>query len=149
MKRIGCSILILLSVLLTACGGSGSGDNFNSSFEKTFTFGSQTYICRSERATNACGGASQDCSACDLQSSSAVITQVCAQPVANRHRVTTDGCVLRLTNDTQTGICTSEGLRLLSGINWTKQQVSAGTLFSRGSLSITVGNLTETITCNS
>ncbi|NNH87368.1 hypothetical protein [Acinetobacter terrae] len=149
MKRIGCSILTLLSVLLTGCGGSGSGDNFNSSFEKTFTFGSQTYVCRSERAANACGGASQDCSACDLQSSSSpVITQVCVQPVVNTHKVTTDGCVLRLTNDTQTGICTSEGLRLLSGINWTKQQVSAGTLFSRGSLSITVGNLTETITCN-
>lgn len=148
MKRIGCSILILLSVLLTACGGSGSGDNFNSSFEKTFTFGSQTYICRSERATNACGGASQDCSACDLQSSSAVITQVCAQLVANRHRVTTDGCVLRLTNDTQTGICTSEGLRLLSGTNLTRQQVSAGTLFSSGSLSVNAGNFTETISCN-
>ncbi|OAL78066.1 hypothetical protein [Acinetobacter terrae] len=149
MKRIGCSIFTLLSVLLTGCGGSGTGDNFNSSFEKTFTFGSQTYVCRSEKAANACGGTSQDCSACELQSSSSpVITQVCAQPVANTHRVTTDGCVLRLTNDTQTGICTSEGLRLLSGINWTKQQVSAGTLFSRGSLSITVGNLTETITCN-
>ena len=149
MKRIGCSIFTLLSVLLTGCGGSGSGDNFNSSFEKNFTYGAQTYICRSEKAANACGSASQDCSACELQSSSSpVITQVCAQPVANTHRVTTDGCVLRLTNDTQTGICTSEGLRLLSGINWTKQQVSAGTLFSRGSLSITVGNLTETITCN-
>ena len=49
MKRIGCSVLTLLSVLLTACGGSGSGDYFNSSFEKTFTFGSQTYVCRSER----------------------------------------------------------------------------------------------------
>lgn len=149
MKRIGFSILILLSVLLTGCGGSGSGDNFNSSFEKNFTYGAQTYICRSEKAANACGSASQDCSACELQSSSSpVITQVCAQPVANTHRVTTDGCVLRLTNDTQTGICTSDGLRLLSGINWTKQQVSVGTLFSRGSLSITVGNLTETITCN-
>ena len=94
MKRIGFSILILLSVLLTGCGGSG--DNFNSSFEKTFTFGSQTYVCRSEKAANACGGASQDCSACELQSSSSpVITQVCAQPVANTHRVTTDGCALR------------------------------------------------------
>ena len=141
-------VFTFLSVLLTACSGGG-GDHFNSSFEQTFTFGSQTYVCRSEKAANACGGASQDCSACELQSSSSpVITQVCAQPVANTHRVTTDGCVLRLTNDTQTGICTSEGLRLLSGINWTKQQVSAGTLFSRGSLSITVGNLTETITCN-
>ncbi|WP_445661038.1 hypothetical protein [Acinetobacter sp. F16] len=148
MKRIGCSILTLLSVLLTACGGSGSGDNFNSSFEKTFTFGSQSYVCRSERAANACGGASQDCSACDLESASSVITQVCAQPVANRHRVTTDGCVLRLTNDTQTGICTSEGLRLLSGTNLTRQQVSAGTLFSSGSLSVNAGNFTETITCN-
>lgn len=149
MKTIGCSIFTLLSVLLTACGG-GSGDYFNSSFEKTFTFGSQTYVCRSERAANACGGPSQDCSACELQSSSSpVITQVCAQPVANTHRVTTDGCILRLTNDTQTGICTSEGLRLLSGTNFTRQQVSKGTLFSRGSLSVTVGNLTETITCNS
>ena len=149
MKRIGCSVLTLLSVLLTACGGSGSGDNFNSSFEKTFTFGSQTYICRSERAADACGSASQDCSACDLQSSpSIVITQVCAQPVANRHRVTNDGCVLRLTNDTQTGICTSEGLRLLSGTNLTRQQVSAGTLFSSGSLTVNAGNFTETISCN-
>ena len=148
MKRIGCSVLTLLSVLLTACGGSGSGDNFNSSFEKTFTFGPQTYICRSERAADACGSASQDCSACDLESASSVITQVCAQPVANRHRVTTDGCVLRLTNDTQTGICTSEGLRLLSGTNLTRQQVSAGTLFSSGSLSVNAGNFTETISCN-
>ena len=149
MTRIGCSILTLLSVLLTACGGSGSGDNFNSSFEKTFTFGSQTYVCRSERAANACGGASQDCSACDVQSSSSpVITQVCTQPVVNTHRVTANGCVLRLTNNTQTGICTSEGLRLLSGTNFTRLQVSAGTLFPRGSLSINVGNLTETIACN-
>ena len=148
MKRIGCSVLTLLSVLLTACGGSGSGDNFNSSFEKTFTFGPQTYICRSERAADACGSASQDCSACDLESASSVITQVCAQPVANRHRVTTDGCVLRLTNDTQTGICTSEGLRLLSGTNFTRQQVSAGTLFSSGSLTVNAGNFTETISCN-
>ena len=149
MKRIGCSIFTLLSVLLTGCGGSGTGDNFNSSFEKTFTFGSQTYVCRSEKAANACGGASQDCSACDLQSSSSpVITQLCAQPVANTHRVTTDGCVLRLTNDTQTGICTSEGLRLLSGTNFTKQQVSVGTLFTSGSLNVNAGTFTETITCN-
>lgn len=149
MKIIGCSIFTLLSVLLTACGGSGSGDHFNSSFEQTFTYGTQTYVCRSEKAANACGGASQDCSACDLQSSSSpVITQLCAQPVANTHRVTTDGCVLRLTNDTQTGICTSEGLRLLSGTNFTKQQVSVGTLFTSGSLNVNAGTFTETITCN-
>ena len=101
MKRMVLPVFTFLSVLLTACSGSGSGDHFNSSFEQTFTYGTQIYVCRSERAANACGGASQDCSACELQSSSSpVITQVCAQPVANTHRVTTDGCVLRFTNDT-------------------------------------------------
>ncbi|WP_407306756.1 hypothetical protein [Acinetobacter sp.] len=150
MKTIGCSIFTLLFVLLTGCGGSGSGDYFNSSFEKIFTFGPQTYICRSERAADACGGANQDCSACDLKSSSSllIITGVCAQPVANTHRVTIDGCVLRLTNAIHTGICTSEGLRLLSGTNFTRQQVSTGTLFSSGSLNLNTGNFTETITCN-
>jgi len=149
MKRIALPVLTFLSVLVTACGGSGFEDHFNSSFEKTFTFGTQTFICRSEKAANACGGANQDCSACELESpSSVVITQLCAQPGANIHQVTVNGCVARLTNDTQTGLCTSEGLRLLSGTNLTRQQVAAGALFPTGSLNITVGNLTETISCN-
>jgi hypothetical protein len=148
MKRI-VPVFTFLSVFLAACGGSGSGDNFNSSFEKTFTFGTQTYVCRSEKAANACGGASQDCSACELESPSAtVITAVCAQPVANTHKVTTNGCVVKLTNDTQTGLCTAEGLRLLSGTNLTRQQVSAGALFPSGSITVNVGNLAESITCN-
>lgn len=149
MKRIALPVFAGLSLLVTACGGSGFGDQFNSSFEKTFTFGTQTYICRSEKAANACGGPSQDCSACELASpSSAVITQLCTQTAAHIHQVTVDGCVARLTNDTQTGLCTSEGLRLLSGTNLTRQQVNAGALFPTGSVNINVGNLTETITCN-
>ncbi|MGC3818917.1 hypothetical protein [Acinetobacter sp. G11] len=149
MKRIALPVFAFLSVLLTACGGSGSGDYFNSSYEKTFSFGNQTYICRSEKAADACGGANQDCSACELESSSSVvITQLCAQPVTNTHKVTVNGCVVQLSNDTHTGLCTAEGLRLLSGTNLTRQQVSAGALFPTGSVNIPVGNLTETITCN-
>ena len=149
MKRIVLPVFAFLSVLLTACGGSGSGDYFNSSYEKTFSFGNQTYICRSEKAADACGGANQDCSACELESSSSVvITQLCAQPVTNTHKVTVNGCVVQLSNDTHTGLCTAEGLRLLSGTNLTRQQVSAGALFPTGSVNIPVGNLTETITCN-
>jgi len=149
MKRIALPVFAFLSVLLTACGGSGSGDYFNSSYEKKFSFGNQTYICRSEKAADVCGGANQDCSACELESSSSVvITQLCAQPVTNTHKVTVNGCVVQLSNDTQTGLCTAEGLRLLSGTNLTRQQVSAGALFPTGSVNIPVGNLTETITCN-
>ncbi|WP_313033930.1 hypothetical protein [Acinetobacter sp.] len=149
MKTIALPVFTFLSMLLSACGGSGSGDYFNSSYEKRFIFGGQTYICRSERAANACGGSNQDCSACELESpASVVITQLCVQPVTNTHKVTANGCVVQLSNDTQTGLCTSEGLRLLSGTNLTRQQVSAGALFPSGSVNIRVGSLTETITCN-
>lgn len=149
MKKIVMALTVMTSAVLTACGGGSSG-SFNSSYEKEFTFGTQTYICRSEKAANACGGASQDCSACDLKTPSTnVITAVCAEPIANTHKVTTAGCVLKLTNDTQTGICTSEGLRLLSGSNLTKEQLNKGALFTSGSLKITLANnVTETITCN-
>lgn len=149
MKKMLMALTVITSAVLTACGGGSSG-SFNSSFEKEFTFGTQTYICRSEKAANACGSASRDCSACDLKTpSSNVITAICTQPVANTHKVTTAGCVLKLTNDTQTGICTSEGLRLLSGSSRTKEEVNQGALFTNGSLKITLANnVTETITCN-
>ncbi len=149
MTKILLPLTVAVSALLSACGGGGSS-SFNSSYEKEFTYGSQTYICRSEKAANACGSASRDCSACDVKTPSTnVITTVCAQPVANTHKVTTSGCVLKLTNDIQTGICTSEGLRILSGSNLTKEQVKNGALFTNGSLQITIGsNVTETITCN-
>ena len=150
MKKITLVLLSIMTAMLTACGGSGSGDSFNSSYEKTFVIGAQTYVCRSERAANACGGASQDCSACELQSSFAMpITQICTKPLANTYKVTQNGCILNLSNNRQTAICTSEGLRLLSGTGLTKQQlISTGALFASGSVNITADNVIETITCN-
>lgn len=151
MKNISLVLFGILTVLLTACGGSGSGDSFNSSYAKTFIIGAQTYVCRSEKAANACGGASQDCSACELQSSSALpITQLCAKPLANTYKVTQNGCVLTLSNTPQTAICTSEGLRLLSATGVTKQQlIGTGALFTSGRVNITTANnVVETITCN-
>ncbi|WP_180002800.1 MULTISPECIES: hypothetical protein [unclassified Acinetobacter] len=149
MKKILFPVLIGMIALLSACGGGG-GSNVDSSYSKTIIQNGVTYECKSENAANACGSASRDCSACDLKTPSTnVITAICTQPVANTHKVTTAGCVLKLTNDTQTGICTSEGLRLLSGSNRTKEEVNQGALFTNGSLKITLANnVTETITCN-
>lgn len=124
MKRIGYSIFAVLSVGLTACGGSGSGDNFNSSFEKTFTYGNQTYICRSEKAANACGGATQDCSACETSSSEPLITAACTTAVEGTNTVynaTTAGCVAKMkSNSLITAVCTATDLRLLTKSGFSK-----------------------------
>ena len=68
MKRIGCSILTLIFVL-TACGGR-KATTLTLLLKKRSPSAHKPHVCRSERAANACGGASQDCSACDLESAS-------------------------------------------------------------------------------
>lgn len=109
MKKSITSIfsLCLISGLLVACGGGGSGDNVSSS-GNSGNSGSGTQA----------------------------ITESCSTPDSGKtYLVSTSGCLIKTSSTTQTGVCTSTTtIKLLTGTGLTKDKViSEGTSFSAGS----------------
>jgi hypothetical protein len=112
MKKSITSIfsLCLISGLLVACGGGGSGDNVSSS-------GNSGNSGNSGSGTQA-------------------ITESCSTPDSGKtYLVSTSGCLIKTSSTTQTGVCTSTTtIKLLTGTGLTKDKViSEGTSFSAGS----------------
>lgn len=130
--------LAAIVLLLSACGGGGSGDSFNSSFNGEVTVNGTKYQCPSQRTYDNCSNSTnRDCSGCttDSNTNGSVITSVCAatSPALTVYQVTQDGCTVRLSSGQQTGVCVSGSLRLLSGTGFTKAQVSSqGVSFANG-----------------
>lgn len=109
MKKSITSIfsLCLISGLLVACGGGGSGDNVSSSGNSG----------NSGAGTQA-------------------ITESCSTPDSGKtYLVSTSGCLIKTSSTTQTGVCTSTTtIKLLTGTGLTKDKViSEGASFSTGS----------------
>lgn len=137
MKMIKLSLAAAVS-LLSACGGGGSGDSFNSSFNGTVNLNGTRYECPSQKSYDACSSTSnRDCSGCTSNSDNngSTITAVCGATSSSLtgYLVTQDGCTVNLSSGKQTGVCVSGSLRLLSGTGFTKAQVSSqGSSFSSG-----------------
>lgn len=136
MKMLPFSIVPFMFVL-SACGGGGSGDSFNSSFNGKVTVNGKEYQCPSQKTYDACSNSSnRDCSGCTTDNSNnngSVITSACTATAANIYQVTQDGCTVNFSTGKQTGVCVSGSLRLLSGTGFTKAQVSSqGASFANG-----------------
>ncbi|WP_156935682.1 hypothetical protein [Alkanindiges illinoisensis] len=121
--------LVAIAMLLNACGGGGSGDSFNSSFNGEVTVNGQKYQCPSQKTYDACSNSSnRDCSGCSTDSSNtdnSVITAACTATSSSIYQITQNGCTINLSTGKQTGVCVAGSLRLLSGTGFTKAQVSA------------------------
>lgn len=128
--------LAAIVLLLSACGGGGSGDSFNSSFNGEVTVNGTKYQCPSQRTYDNCSNSTnRDCSGCttDSDTNGSTITTACTATTSTIYQVTQDGCTVNLSSGKQTGVCVSGSLRLLSGTGFTKAQVtSQGTSFSNG-----------------
>lgn len=113
--------LCLISGLLVACGGGGSGDNVSSS-----------------------GSSSNSGSSTNTGSSNQVITTSCSTTDSGKtYLITTSGCVVTASSNTQTGVCTSATtIKLLTGTGFTKEQVvNQGSSFT-SSNGVTINGIT-------
>lgn len=108
-----------LSSLLVACGGGGSGDNVNSSGASNS--GSTNTGGNNSGSTNTGGNNSGS-------SNNAVITASCSSNDEGKsYIVTTSGCLIKTSSNTQTSVCTSSNtMKMLTGSGFTKDQVIAG-----------------------
>ncbi len=112
MKKSITSIfsLCLISGLLVACGGGGSGDNVSSSGNSG----------NSGAGTQA-------------------ITESCSTSDSGKtYLITTNGCLVKTSSDTKTAVCTSTtSFKSLTGTGFTKQYViDKGNIFSGSNISI-------------
>jgi hypothetical protein len=125
-----------LFLFLAACGGGGSGDSVNSSFNGEVSLNGQKYKCPSQKTYDACSASTnRDCSGCTTTQNpgATVITSTCIAPATNTYSVSQDGCVVDLPTGKQTTVCVSGSLKLLSGTGFTKTQVSSqGISFTNG-----------------
>jgi hypothetical protein len=134
MKKIFLLLGIPCSVLLSACGGGGSGDNVNSSYSKTIIKNGVTYECKSENAAKLCENG--NCTSCE-SSLDRVITAACSSSVnagQTLYAVTNAGCVASMKNSNKiTGYCVTGTLKLLTGSGHTLNQLSnKGTAYASG-----------------
>ena len=94
----------------------------------------------------ACGGGDSNSSGTKVdtsesnQPSNTTITTACAVSTiagVRTHTATASGCLLKLQAGTQTGVCTSTALKMLSGTGFTAKQVQEqGASFSAKGLTI-------------
>ena len=139
-----------LSLSLVACGGGGGSSDVNSSFYSEITQSGKTYICRAQKAADACNNqSSKDCSACELKNSGTTnpgttpsigaITATCSTTGSSStsYQVTQTGCILKLPNGDQTAVCNGTTLKMLTGTGFSKDKLLAdGGTFSGGGLTI-------------
>ena len=131
----------VFTLFLTACGGGESDINF--SFIKELARNGQIYICRTQKAADACENENnKDCSACEVKNLSSnsdtnhsiprvVIGITCAMRDAATYQVTQTGCILQLATGQQTAVCNGTSLKMMSATALTKEQlIAGGTTFS-------------------
>jgi len=108
--------------------------------------GSQTYVCKSQKAYDACKSASADCSACESKDSATgtVITNACAKINTTTFQVSSAGCVSTTEKGSTTNVCTNTTtLKSLTGTGLTKDKVvSTGASFTTATGSVSIDHYT-------